>query len=155
MIVVSDTTAVTTLLKAGMEGLLSELFGDVIVPQAVYEELMAFHSHLPDFVLIRPTQPAARRLPETAFLGRGEAEAIALAKRIKSDLLLTDDLKARNVAAALKLKCMGLLGVLILAKQRGHITSVKEALETLQARGGLYLSEVVKMEALKLAGEIV
>jgi len=46
MIVVSDTTAVTTLLKAGMEGLLSELFGSVSIPQAVWEELLAFHTQL-------------------------------------------------------------------------------------------------------------
>lgn len=47
MIVVSDTTAVTTLLKAGMEGLLQELFGNVTVPQAVWDELRLY---LPDAV---------------------------------------------------------------------------------------------------------
>ena len=46
MIVVSDTTAVTTLLKAGMEGLLQKLFGSVIIPQAVWDELHAFHPQL-------------------------------------------------------------------------------------------------------------
>jgi uncharacterized protein len=154
MIVGSDTTAVTTLLKAGMESLLFELFGTVTIPQAVWEELLAFHSRLPDFVLLRPLAPAARRLPQTERLGRGEAEAITLAKNINSDLLLTDDLNARSVAAALNIKCAGLLGVLIRGKQRGHIPSVKEAIGALEVRGGLYLSPAVKAEALKLAGEI-
>ena len=54
MIVVSDTTAVTTLVKAGRERLLFELFGKVIVPQAVWDELLAFHSQLPDFISLRP-----------------------------------------------------------------------------------------------------
>ena len=154
MIVVSDTTAITTLLKAGMEGLLSELFGSITIPRGVWEELMAFHSHLPNFVLMRPVARADGLLPRTESLGRGEAEAITLADEIDADLLLTDDLKARSVAAALNMKCTGLLGVLIHGKQRGHVASVKEAIRTLEARGGLYLSDVVKAEALKIAGEI-
>jgi hypothetical protein len=154
MIVVSDTTAVTTLLKAGLEGLLSELFGNVTIPQAVWEELLAFHSQLPNFVLLRAVGGADRRLPETASLGRGEAEAITLVKELNADLLLTDDLKARAIATSLNIKCTGLLGMLIRAKQRGHVTSVREAMGKLEAQGGLYLSDAVKAEALRLAGEI-
>jgi predicted nucleic acid-binding protein len=153
MIVVSDTTAVTTLLKAGMEGLLPGLFQSVAIPQAVWDELLAFHSQLPNLVLLRSVGRADPRLPETVSLGRGEAEAITLAKEINADLLLTDDLKARTVAVSLNIKCTGLLGLLIRAKQRGHITSVRDAVGTLETRGGLYLSHAVKAEALRLAGE--
>jgi len=154
MIVVSDTTAITTLLKAGMERLLPELFESVTIPQTVCDELLAFHARLPNFVLLRPVARTDGRLPETASLGRGEAEAITLAKEINADVLLTDDLKARNIAASLNIKCSGLLGLLIRGKQRGHVTSVREAMGWLEARGGLYLSDAVKAEALKLAGEI-
>jgi predicted nucleic acid-binding protein len=150
MIVVSDTTAITTLLKAGMEGLLPQLFETVAIPQAVCDELLAFHSQLPNFILLRPLGRADRRLPETTSLGRGEAEAITLAREINADLLLIDDLKARSVAAGLNLRCAGLLGLLIRAKQRGHISSMREAMATLEARGGLYLSEAVKAEVLRL-----
>ena len=62
MTVVTDTTAVTTLLKAGEERLLREIFVSVIVPQAVWDELLAFHSHLPDFVLRRPVLEPNQRL---------------------------------------------------------------------------------------------
>jgi predicted nucleic acid-binding protein len=55
MIVVSDTTAITTLLKVGEEQLLAKLFGSVIVPQAVGDELLAFHSALPPFIEVRLT----------------------------------------------------------------------------------------------------
>jgi predicted nucleic acid-binding protein len=48
MIVVSDTTALTTLMKAGLEGLLPGLFGHVLIPQAVALELLQFHTALPD-----------------------------------------------------------------------------------------------------------
>jgi predicted nucleic acid-binding protein len=154
MIVVGDTTAITTLLKAGREQLLLELFGKVMVPQAVWDELRAFHAQLPNFVLLRPVAEAERRLPETQSLGRGEAEAIKLAKEIHADLLLTDDLKARAVASGLKIKCAGLLGLIIRAKQSGQIVSAREAIELIEMRGGLYLSDAVKAEALKLAGEV-
>jgi uncharacterized protein len=154
MIVVSDTTAVTTLLKAGMEGMLQKLFGSVLIPQAVWDELHAFHSPLPDFVLLRALARPDSRLPGTSSLGLGEAEAITLAKEINADMLLTDDLKARGVAARLNVKSMGLLGVLIRAKQRGHISSVREAIAILEMRGRLYVSDAVKAEALRLAGEL-
>ena len=154
MIVVSDTTAITTLLKAGMEDLLSHLFTTVIVPQAVWDELLAFHPQLPGFVMLRPTAQT-QRFPETMALGRGEAEAIMLAREIDAELLLTDDLEARRVAARLGVKCSGLLGVLIRAKQSARISSVREAIGTLESRGGLYLSDTVKAEALKLASEVV
>jgi predicted nucleic acid-binding protein len=154
MIVVSDTTAITTLLKAGEERLLSELFGNVIIPKAVLNELMAFHSRLPDFISVRPLETSNRLPPSTQTLGRGEAEAIALAKQINADLLLTDDLKARGIAIELGLNCTGLVGLIVRAKQNRHITSAMEVITALEKDGGLYLSDSVKVEALKLAGEI-
>ncbi|HXC35195.1 MAG TPA: DUF3368 domain-containing protein, partial [Candidatus Acidoferrales bacterium] len=147
--VVSDTTAVTTLIKARREHLLQNLFGNVMVPRAVWDELRAFHLQLPDFVSLRPVTA----MVEIQSLGRGEAEAIQLAREVQADLLLSDDLKARAVATRLKIKCAGLLGVMVRAKQTGYIASVREVIEALEAQGGLYLSETVKAEALKLAGE--
>jgi uncharacterized protein len=119
MRVVSDTTAITTLLKAGRERLLFELFDQVTVPQAVWDELRMFHAQLPDFILRRPVAEAERRWPETQSLGRGEAEAIQLAREINADLLLTDDLAARAAAARLNVKCAGLLGLMVRAKESG------------------------------------
>ena len=78
MIVVSDTTAITTLLKAGEEYLLAKLFGTVIVPPAVWDELRAFHLRLPDFIEVRSLSAAAKP-PGTERLGRGETEAMQLA----------------------------------------------------------------------------
>ena len=117
--------------------------------------MLAFHSQLPKFVLLRLIARADQRLPQTVSLGSGEAEAITLAKEISADLLLTDDLKARRIAASLNINCVGVLGLLIRAKQRGHIISMQEVIGKLEAQGGLYLSEAVKKEALKLTGESV
>lgn len=39
MIIVSDTTPIISLLKIGRLGLLQKLFGEILIPKAVYDEL--------------------------------------------------------------------------------------------------------------------
>ena len=152
MIVVSDTTAITTLLKSGDEELLAKLFGTVIVPPAVWNELRAFHSSLPAFVEVRSLTDATAPVGSER-LGRGEIEAMQLAIQIEADWLLLDDRQARATAVKLGIRCVALTGLLIKAKQLGHVRSVRELLERLEQRGGLYLSDAVKDEALRQAGE--
>jgi predicted nucleic acid-binding protein len=152
MIVVSDTTAITTLLKTGDDGLLAKLFGIVLVPPAVWNELHAFHSSLPDFIEMRSLS-SSTTLAGTSNLGRGEIEAIQLALDLKADWLLVDDRQARFTAAKLGIRCVALTGVLVKAKQLGHAQSIRDLLERVEHRGGLYLSDAVKEEALRQAGE--
>lgn len=153
MSVVSDTTAITTLLKAGQVQLLQELFGQVFVPQAVWDELKAFHSNLPDFVELRAVSNSSQKLPGTESLGRGETEALLLAKELNARLLVTDDRKARVAAKRLNIACVGLVGIVIQAKRVGKISSVRDLLEIIETKGGLYLSDSVIAEALRLADE--
>ncbi len=154
MSVVSDTTAITTLLKAKEERLLHELFERVLVPQAVWDELKAFHAELPQFIELRPATNASHRLRGTELLGRGEAEALLLAKELNARLLLTDDRKARITARQLDIPCIGLVGMILHARQRGKVSSVRELLRKLEVEGGLYLSDAVVAEALRLANEV-
>src|SRR5271157_5402025 len=95
MIVVSDASPISTLLKADQATLLKRLFDFVVIPEAVSEELLAFHAQLPGFVRVQSISARDHRLPGTENLGKGEAEAIQLAKEIGADILLTDDRKAR------------------------------------------------------------
>ena len=152
MIVVSDTTAITTLLKTGDGALLTKLFGTVIVPPAVWSELRAFHSALPAFIELR-SLPDAAALTGPEKLGRGETEAIQLALQMRADWLLMDDRQARAAAVRLGLRCVALTALLLKAKKSGHIRSVREMLMRLERSGGLYLSDAVKEEALREAGE--
>ena len=154
MSVVSDTTAITTLLKAGQTQLLQDLYQRVLVPQAVWDELTVFHQQLPDFINLHRVHDASLRLPGTELLGRGEAEAILLAQELNAQLLLTDDRKARLAAQRLHIPCLGLVGMIVYAKRLGRIASVHALLTLLETKGGLYLSEAVTEEALRLANEI-
>jgi predicted nucleic acid-binding protein len=154
MSVVSDTTAITTLLKAERDRLLEDMFGHVFVPQAVWDELAEFHRRLPAFIELRRVGDASQRLPGTELLGRGEAEALSLALELKAQLLLTDDRRARIAAQRLGIPCSGLVGVVVRAKQLGKVPSVRDLLDSIQAKGGLYLSDAVVTEALRMANEL-
>ena len=153
MSVVSDTTAITTLVKAEKAWLLQDIFERVFVPQAVWDELNEFHREIPAFVELRLVRDARRRLPGTELLGRGEAEALLLAQELKAQLLLTDDRKARLAARRLQIPCIGLVGMVVHAKQLGKIPSVRDVLQAIETKGGLYLSDMVIVQALRLAGE--
>lgn len=62
-------------------------------------------------------------------LDKGEAESIALAYSIKADYLLIDEIKGRTIAEKLGLKIVGLIGVLIEAKNKNIISTVKPLLD--------------------------
>ncbi len=53
MIVVSDTTALTTLIKSGLDWMLPRLFDEIRIPEAVADELLQFHPVLPDCCIVR------------------------------------------------------------------------------------------------------
>ena len=153
MIVVSDTTPITTLLKAGEVALLEKLFGSVVIPGAVADELLSFHEQLPPFVRVQRVSKPDRLPPGIERLGKGETEAIQLAKEMGAEILITDDRRARTAAIGLGLKCTGLLGLLVHAKQRNLLSSVSATIDVLEKKGGLYLSQAVKAEAARIAGE--
>jgi predicted nucleic acid-binding protein len=123
-----------TLLKSDETDLLQKLFGSVIIPEAVAQELEAFHGRLPGFVHIKPVMEPTLRPPGTEKLGKKESEAILLARDLRADLpdlLLTDDRKARAAATALGLRCAGLLSLLIQAKHGNHMLRWKKRLMSL------------------------
>lgn len=64
-----------------------------------------------------------------------------------------DDHLGRETARHLGLRYTGLVGVLIEAKQKGFITSVKPCLNQLRDIAGFYLSEVLYTRVLQDQGE--
>ncbi len=102
MIVVSDTTALTTLMKCGLEQLLPALYSEVLVPQAVARELLDFHAALPAWCIVRETADSQLLDDLRATIDPGEAEAIALALELHADLVLLDDKKGRRQADRLR-----------------------------------------------------
>ena len=154
MIVVSDTSPITTLIQIGKVDLLHKLYGEVLIPEAVRDELFMSHQSLPKFFLYLPVtdRKAVTRL--LAELDPGEAEAIVLAKERHADVLLIDEIEGRNVAAREGLHFVGLLGVLGQAKLNGFIPSVRDVLREIENETTFFISQEMKNLALKLAGEL-
>jgi len=154
VIVVSDTSPITSLTDVGQIGLLRLLFGTVIIPQEVHRELLRGQVELPEWIEVRGVRDrsmVARLLTE---IDLGEAEAFVLALEVKADRVLADDLAARAVAARMGLHCVGVLGILLQGKDRGYLTAVRPVIDKLQETAGFWLSEDLRRRVLEAAGEL-
>ena len=138
MIVVSDTSPLNYLVLIKQEDLLLKLFGRVIIPQVVFNELSAagasaqvrdWAQNLPVWIEVKQTALTANN--SLNILDAGEREAILLAQELSADLLLVDDRQARQAAVNLGIEITGILGVLDRATREGLI-NLKTAIENLQ-----------------------
>lgn len=153
MIVVSDTSPITALLQIGRIELLASIYGEVFIPRAVSEELAVVHAALPEFVHVLPVTDTAYRSRLLLELDEGEAEGIVLAKELKADELLMDEKEGRRVAEREGLHVIGLLGVLLDAKLRGMLPSLRDAIEQLEREAHFYIAQELKDTILREAGE--
>jgi predicted nucleic acid-binding protein len=153
MIVVSDTTAITSLLQINQCDLLAKLYGDVVIPAAVRDELLAAHPDLPGFLRVRTVRQPAEVQRLRADIDLGEAEAIILAKELTADLLLVDETEGRRVALREGVNIIGLLGVLVQAKRKGLLSSVRETTAQLESAAEFRVAEDVKEIIFRAAGE--
>jgi len=153
LIVVSDTSPITALLSIGRIDLLKSVFDEVVVPAAVHDELLQYHDSLPSFLRVVKVRDRDDVAVLAMRLDRGEAEAISLAREVNADWLLMDETVGRRVARGLGLRVLGLLGVLILARRRGLLPSLRGAIMDLRSSAGFYLSDDLIGRALKEVGE--
>ena len=153
MLVVSDTSPLTSLLSIGKVELLRDIYGAVIIPEAVASELRSYHDSIPAFVDTAEVKDVAAVEELAVQLDRGEAESIVLAKEVQADRLLIDEALGRSVARSEGVPVIGLVGVLLIAKKRALVSSVSDLLDCLENEAGFYLSDDVKSMAIKEAGE--
>src|SRR5690349_4388256 len=123
MIVVSDTSVITSLIQIGQASLLRNLQGTVLIPQAVHEELQRTHATIPSFLEVRRVENRKMVDRLEAELDLGEAEAITLAKETNADLLLIDEKLGRQIAVREGLRIAGLIALVVEGKQRGIVDS--------------------------------
>lgn len=160
MIIVSDTTPISELAKVDHLNLLPKLFGKVVIPQGVFDELQGGEHPAAKLVqnlswlevVTVDNQQLVRELQQSFKLDLGESEAIALAEEISASGLLIDERAARKVAMAQKLPLIGTVGILLLAKRRGLLDSVKDVLDEMQEQG-MRISDRLYVQVLTLAQE--
>lgn len=132
MIVVSDTTPIISLMKAGQLELLQNLFDVVYIPEAVYFELVENEAYIEEarmiqeceFLLVKKVdnEKSVTILRNFTGLDTGESEAIILADEKQSDVLLMDERKGRQVAKKMGITITGTIGILIQAFNEGILT---------------------------------
>jgi len=86
-------------------------------------------------------------------LDQGEAETLALAIEMGADLVLLDEQEGRHAASRLGLLPLGVLGILLQAKQRRKIDEVRSRLDALRLKAGFFLGESLYRNVLRQAGE--
>jgi len=161
MIIISNTSPVINLAAVGRLDLLRQLYGKIVIPRAVHNEIVIVGTGQPGAAEVETldwieTRQVANRPVVAALqleLDEGEAEAIALAAELKADLLLLDERKGRMVASHLGLKFIGILGVLIEAKRGGLIPAIKPIMDDLIRRAGFWISQKLYDSVLQAAGE--
>ena len=128
MLVIADTSPLHYLVLIDHPEVLPVLFGRVLIPSAVTEELQRPRTPAPvrEWIVSPPEwlevhTPRQPLITPTLPLGTGEREAISLAQEIRANLLLMDDLDGREEAEHHGFAVMGTLRVLELAVERGLI----------------------------------
>ena len=130
MIVISDSSALISLLGVEKLDILGKLFETVMIPEAVYNEV--FNKKVSNLDLKKTKFLQIEKVTDRKMvkllkmqLGYGESEVIALALEKGIDRVIIDDKQARKVADKLGLKVIGTLGILILAKEKQVIKEVR------------------------------
>ena len=162
MIVARDTSPLLSLTLVGQLDLLRQLYGSIVIPAAVRDELIVGGAAYGDgeevikqtWISVRPVDnPIVLKLLQRE-LDRGESEALALAIELKADLILLDEFKARRLADDLEVPHTGVLDLLIEAKRLNYVAVIKPTLDDLIARAHFHVSHKLYERTLHSAGEL-
>lgn len=164
MIVVSDTSPITNLAAVGQLDLLRHLYGSIVIPEAVYNEMVAAGKPVPGAIEVQTLswiqvqnvndiQRVAALQSTQDNIDLGEAEAITLALELDAELLLMDERRGRALAQNCGLNVTGLLGVLLQAKRKSLISLVKPVIDELIEKADFRLNNQLYLTVLESAGE--
>ena len=148
-IIISDTSCFIILTNIGELELLHKVYGQIVTTLDIATE---YGQTLPEWVEIAPVKDKYRQQILEMQIDRGESSAIALALETPGSTIILDDYKARKIAEQLGLTFTGTVGVIIKAKLKGIIPSIKPILEKIK-QTDFRLSAEIELQALKEAGE--
>jgi uncharacterized protein len=125
--------------------LIRKLFGQIIIPRAVFKETVIGGKKKPGVsdiagackIWIKVTNAKNRR--EVAalqtVLDEGEAEVITLGQEVKADLLFLDNKEPRLFARTLNFEVLGTVGIIKMAWQKGLVTDPISKVQQLRRNG--------------------
>ncbi len=106
MTVVCNTSPITNLAAIAQLDLLRQLYGEIVIPQAVYDELTVLPNPVPGTVEVQTLLwVRVHRVVDQALVADfrrtvdlGEAEGLALALEVSAERVLIDDAAGRVIA---------------------------------------------------------
>jgi predicted nucleic acid-binding protein len=128
-VIISDTSCFIAFANIGRLDILQSLCPNIITTPEVASE---YKAPLPEWVKIVEVSDAARTVSINAFLGLGEASAIALALETKNALAILDDKQARRYAKTVGLDHTGIIGLLRLGFKQGVINDIDSVISDLR-----------------------
>lgn len=161
MTVVCNATPLINFAAINRLDILQAMFGQVAIPQAVYNETTS--SSLPgsQSVLeaiasgwLQVGTASAIAAEILAELDEGEREAISLALEMSEQRILLDEREARQVAQRLGLQVIGTLGILLLAKDNQVIPQVQPLLDAMMSMAQYWVAATLYQQVLRQAGEL-
>lgn len=158
--VIVNSTPLIALCHVRQLDLLRKLYGEIIIPKAVYQEISVKKDSVckrdvdcaMKWIHIKEIQNEMAKSMYKTMLHEGEVEVMILAKEECADLVIIDDKNAKKHAKYLGLSVTGTLGVLIKAKQRGMIPELKPLLETM-IQNNIYIKDSLIKLCLEQVGE--
>ncbi|NCQ11350.1 MAG: DUF3368 domain-containing protein [Bacteroidetes bacterium] len=148
--VISDTSSLIALESIMELELLQKMFREIYITDEIQKE---FGSKLPSWIKVKKLHDRTMLQVITLELDLGEASGIALALEMPDSLLIIDEKKGRNYANRLGINMIGILGVLIRAKEKGIIETLKPILNKLNDCD-FRMSEKLVTDILKRVGEL-
>jgi len=137
VIIVADASPLVALAICDCLDVLEKLFDEVKVSQTVYDEVTVGNKPGSDKLATYLRGKIVELNLDNYIIGgdsldKGELTSIALYKHLQADYLLIDEKAGRKVAKLNHVKIIGSLGVLIEAKRKGVILSLKPQIEILR-----------------------
>lgn len=128
-IIIADSSTLITLLDTNNFSFLFELFNKIIITDEVYREITCRFQHkqkIDEYLCLNSLELQSIEHQElyemlVVRLDKGEAESIALAKKLELSLII-DERKGRNIAKSLGINIIGLVGLILKLMEKNIIS---------------------------------
>lgn len=142
-------------------GLLHQIYGQIIIPSSVQLELLVLKKFGFDtdqivqasWIMVQDPKNQELVSQLELELDKGESSAIALAIELKAHNLIIDEKKGRKIAHELGIEVIGLIGILLEAKEKKLIKEIKPVLDELRSKANFRISESLYEKILKRTNE--
>lgn len=148
--IISDTSCFIILTNINELDILHKVYQKILTTQEIAIE---YGEALPEWVEIVSVKDKYRQQLLEMQIDKGESSAIALALETPDSTVILDDYKARKIAKQLGIIYTGTIGVIIKAKLKEIIPSIKPLLEKIK-QTDFRLSSEIELLALKEAKEL-